>query len=135
MNLVLTEQRVPHAIVAFISDHVQSQTGFLLLTNLMLLVMGCFMDTASAITVGAPPKSPVADVYDVSITHLGIIMILNLKIGIPTPHFGLNLIVAMTAFRVSFSFVCRAVLPFVVLMLLCLLLIACQPWMALGLLG
>lgn len=134
MNLVLTEQRVPHVIVEFISTHIESQMAFLLLTNAVLLVMGCFMDTAAAITVGAPLLEPIAARYGVSTTHLGIIMILNLEIGILTPPFGLNLIVAMTAFRQDFGFVCRAVVPFIMLMLGCLLLITFLPWIALALL-
>ena len=131
MNLILTEQRVPHAVIAFISDHIHSQTGFLLMANLVLLIMGCFMDTASAITVASPLLKPVAEAYGVGDTHLGIIMILNLEIGILTPPLGLNLIVAMSAFREKFSTICMAAVPFVLLMLGCLLLITFQPWIAL----
>lgn len=133
MNLLLTENRVPHMIIDFLSQHIESQTTFLLLTNLVLLLMGCFMDTASALTVATPLLRPIAESYDVGVTHLGIIMILNLEIGILTPPFGLNLIVAMTAFREKFGVICRAGLPFVTLMLVCLLLITFQPWVALAL--
>ncbi len=133
MNLLLTENRVPHMIIDFLSQHIESQTTFLLLTNLVLLLMGCFMDTASALTVATPLLRPIAESYDVGVTHLGIIMILNLEIGILTPPFGLNLIVAMTAFREKFGVICRAALPFVALMLVCLLLITFQPWIALAL--
>lgn len=133
MNLILTEQRVPHAIIAFITEHIEGETGFLLMTNAVLLIMGCFMDTASAITVAAPLLKPVAEAYGIGPTHLGIIMILNLEIGILTPPLGLNLIVAMTAFREKFSTICLAALPFVGLMLLCLMLITFNPWIAMGL--
>lgn len=133
MNLLITEHRIPHQVVAFLLEHIDSQTGFILLTNLILLFMGCFMDTASALTVASPLLKPVAEAYGISSTHLGIIMILNLEIGILTPPLGLNLIVAMTAFRESFGAVCRAAFPWVFLMLLCLLLISFQPWIALAL--
>ncbi len=135
MNLVLTEQRVPHAIVAFLVDHVQSPTAFILLTNALLLVMGFVMDTASALTVASPLLMPVAEAYGVGPTHLGIIMILNLEIGILTPPMGLNLIVAMTAFNEKFSTICLAVVPWIMLMLAALLLISFQPWIALYLVG
>lgn len=135
MNHVLTEERVPHLVVDFIARHIDSQTGFLLMTNAVLLVMGCFMDTASAITVAAPLLRTIADTYDVGVTHLGIIMILNLEIGILTPPLGLNLIVAMTAFGEKFSTICLAALPFVAIMLGCLLLITFYPWIAMGLVG
>lgn len=135
MNLLITEHRIPHEIITFMVTHVESPTSFILLTNLVLLIMGCFMDTASAITIASPLLKPVADAYGIGVTHLGIIMILNLEIGILTPPLGLNLIVAMTAFREKFGFVCRAVIPFVALMILCLLLVTFQPWIAMYLVG
>jgi C4-dicarboxylate transporter DctM subunit len=64
---------------------------------------------------------------------MGVIVVLNLEIGILTPPVGLNLIVAMTAFNERFGFVCRAALPFVVLMIGCLLLVTFQPWIAMAL--
>lgn len=130
MNLLITEQRIPHEVITFLSERIDSQTGFILLTNVILLVMGCFMDTASAITIASPLLKPIAEAYGIGPTHLGIIVILNLEIGILTPPLGLNLIVAMTAFKESFGTVCRAALPWVVLMILCLLLVSFQPWIA-----
>ncbi|MDU8929119.1 TRAP transporter large permease [Alisedimentitalea sp. MJ-SS2] len=131
MNLLITEQRIPHHVISFLLEHIESQTGFILLTNVVLLIMGCFMDTASAITIASPLLRPVAEAYGIGVTHLGIIMILNLEIGILTPPLGLNLIVAMTAFKESFGAVCRAALPWVILMIGCLLLVSFQPWIAL----
>ena len=83
--------------------------------DLVLLAMGCFMDTASAIPIAAPLLKPIAEAHGIGPTHLGIIMILNLEIGILTPPLGLNLIVAMTAFKENFGVVCRAAIPFVLL--------------------
>jgi C4-dicarboxylate transporter DctM subunit len=133
LNLVIAELRVPQEIVAFMSEHVQSSMAFLLLTNAILLLVGCFMDTASAIAITAPLLQPLAEVYGVDKTHLGVIVVLNLEIGILTPPLGLNLIVAMTAFNERFGFVCRSVLPFVGLMILCLLAVTFQPWIAMAL--
>lgn len=135
MNLLITEQRIPHQIIGFLVEHIESQTGFILLTNAILLLMGCFMDTASAITIASPLLKPIAENYGVGPTHLGVIMILNLEIGILTPPLGLNLIVAMSAFRESFGNVCRAALPWVALMIVCLLLVSFQPWIAMYLVG
>ncbi|MEY8828519.1 TRAP transporter large permease [Sedimentitalea sp. XS_ASV28] len=133
LNLVIAEHRVPQEIIAFMSEHVQSGTAFLLLMNLLLLLIGCFMDTASAIAIAAPLLKPLAAAYGIDNTHLGVIVVLNLEIGILTPPLGLNLIVAMTAFKERFGFVCKAALPFVGLMLLCLLLVTFQPWIAMAL--
>lgn len=133
LNLLITEQRIPHAIISFIAEHVESPTAFILLTNGVLLLIGCFMDTASALTIASPLLKPIAEAYGIDSVHLGIIMILNLEIGILTPPLGLNLIVAMTTYRESFGFICRAAIPFVILMILCLLLITFQPWIAMAL--
>ncbi|MGH1578612.1 TRAP transporter large permease [Planktotalea sp.] len=135
MNLLITEQRIPHEVIGFLTERIDSQTGFILLTNVILLIMGCFMDTASAITIASPLLKPIAEAYGIGSTHLGIIVILNLEIGILTPPLGLNLIVAMTAFKESFGNVCRAALPWVALMILCLLLVSFQPWIAMYLVG
>ncbi|WP_180898115.1 TRAP transporter large permease [Martelella soudanensis] len=133
LNLVIAEHRIPDQIIAFMTDHVHNQTMFLLLTNVLLLAIGCFMDTASSIAIAAPLLKPLAEAYGVGSTHLGVIIVLNLEIGILTPPLGLNLIVAMTAFKENFGFVCRAAIPFVLLMILCLLLVTFQPWIAMAL--
>ncbi len=133
MNLLITEMRIPREMINFMLEHIQSQTAFILLTNLVLLIVGCFMDTASAIAIASPLLKPVAEAYGMSDIHLGVIIILNLEIGILTPPLGLNLIVAMTAFKESFGLICRAAVPFVLLMLGCLLLISFQPWIAMAL--
>jgi C4-dicarboxylate transporter DctM subunit len=62
----------------------------------------------------------------------GVVMILNLEIGYLTPPVGLNLIVAMGAFKQPFGLLCRAALPFIGLMLACLALVVWQPWIAIG---
>lgn len=133
MNLLITEQRIPHALISFMLEHIETQTAFILLTNLVLLVVGCFMDTASAIAIASPLLKPVAEAYGMNATHLGVIVILNLEIGILTPPLGLNLIVAMTAFNEKFGLICRSAVPWVLLMLGCLLLITFQPWIAMAL--
>lgn len=133
LNLLLAEHRIPQQIIAFMTDHVQNEVVFLLLTNIMLLVIGCFMDTASSIAITAPLLKPLAEAYGVGGTHLGVIIVLNLEIGILTPPLGLNLIVAMTAFKENFAVVCRAAIPFVLLMVMCLLLVTFQPWIAMAL--
>ena len=76
---------------------------------------------------------PIAEAYGYDKVLFGIIMILNLEIGYLTPPVGLNLVVAMTAFKQPFGTLCRAALPFIGLMLGCLVLVIWQPWIAMGL--
>jgi C4-dicarboxylate transporter DctM subunit len=103
-------------------------------TNLFLLLVGCLMDIGSAILVLAPMLLPLATEQGIDALHFGIIMVVNLEIGYLTPPLGLNLIVAMSVFREEFWTICRAVLPFVALMLIGLIIISFYPPLSLALL-
>jgi C4-dicarboxylate transporter DctM subunit len=109
--------------------------SFILVTNALLLVIGCLMDIGSAILVLSPILQPLAAAQGMDPVHFGIMMTVNLEIGYLTPPMGLNVIVAMTAFRESFGDVCRAVLPFIGLMLLALVVVAFWPPLSLFLLN
>jgi C4-dicarboxylate transporter DctM subunit len=133
LNLLLTEQRVPQALVEFMTGNVESRTAYLFIVNILLLIIGCFMDVGSAILIVAPLIWPIAEAYGIDKTHFGIIMTVNLEIGFLTPPVGLNLIVAMSAFKEEFGFICRSVLPFVAMMLLALAAISWFPEISLWL--
>ena len=93
-------------------------------------MVGCLMDIGSAILVLAPMLAPLMTDNGMNPIHFGIVMVVNLEIGYLTPPLGLNLIVAMGVFREEFWTICRAVLPFVLLMLTGLVLIAFYPPLA-----
>jgi C4-dicarboxylate transporter DctM subunit len=103
---------------------------FMLLVNALLLVVGCLMTTGEAILILAPLLMPVAEAYGYNKVVFGIIMILNLEIGFLTPPVGLNLIVAMSAFKQPFGLLVKSAVPYIFLMLACLALIVWQPWIA-----
>ncbi len=127
LNKFLTFEQVPSRIVELLSVWLESPAEFLLATNLLLLVVGCLMDIGSAILILAPILQPVAEAQGMNPVHFGIMMTVNLEIGYLTPPLGLNIIVAMTAFRENFWFICRAVVPFIALMLLGLLIVVAWP--------
>jgi len=130
LNILLTEHRVPQQMVSVIQEYITSPLMFMLLINLLLLAVGCLMTTGAAILVLAPLLAPMAAAYGYDKVVFGLIMILNLEIGYLTPPVGLNLIVAMTAFKQPFGLLCRAAVPFIVLMLGCLAMVVWQPWIA-----
>jgi len=135
LNVFLTYEQVPEALVGWLTARLDSPVLFLLIVNLMLLAVGCVMDIGSAILILAPILHPVATGQGVDPVHFGIVMVMNLEIGYLTPPLGLNLIIAMSAFREDFWTVCRAVLPFLALMLLALLLVTFLPGLSLVLAG
>lgn len=127
LNILLAYQQVPEMLVAGLSEAVDSRATFLIGANLFLLAIGCLMDIGSAILILAPILQPVAAAQGIDAVHFGIIMVMNLEIGYLTPPLGLNLIIAMSAFREDFWLICRAVLPFLALMLAGLLLVSFWP--------
>ena len=89
------------------------------------------MDIGSAILILAPIMAPLAEAQGLDPVHFGIIMIVNLEIGYLTPPLGLNIIVAMTAFREDFWLICRSVIPFLLLILCGLLVVTFVPQVSL----
>jgi C4-dicarboxylate transporter, DctM subunit len=128
---LLTTQGVPQAIVAWIHALDMSPVVFLLAVNLVLLIIGCVLDPTSAILVFAPLLAPIAISLDIDPVHFGIIMSVNLAIGMFTPPFGLNLFVAQSVTGVPVHALYRGVLPFVAVMIAALLVITYVPALSL----
>ena len=135
LNLVLTEHQVPGMMVDMVQGVISSPLMFMLVVNLLLLVVGCLMTSGEAILILGPLLAPLAVAYGYDKVLFGIIMIVNLEIGFLTPPVGLNLLVAMSTFKRKFGELVIAAVPFIVLMLGCLAMIAWQPWISLTLLG
>jgi C4-dicarboxylate transporter, DctM subunit len=135
INLLLTAEQVPSQLADWVAGFVEDRTTFLLLVNGLLLIVGCVMDMASAILILAPLLQQMGEVYGIDPVHLGVIMTVNLEIGLLTPPVGLNLIIAMTAFREPFSLIVRGVLPFIGIMLFGLIVISFVPALSLWLVG
>ncbi|WP_294923321.1 TRAP transporter large permease [uncultured Paracoccus sp.] len=97
------------------------------LFNLILLVAGCFLDSASAIIILAPLMQPIAAQVGVDPIHFGIIMLVNLSVGMLTPPVGLNLFVAMGIAKMTLFEIFRAAIPTIMLMIVALMLISYIP--------
>lgn len=135
LKTILTIEGIPQAIASWVSDTVSSKIAFLLAINVLLLLVGCLFDVVSAILILAPLLIGPAMALGIDPIHLGIVMVINLEIGFLTPPIGLNLIVAMTAFRERFQEICIAVLPFIAIIMATLLVVTLVPQTALFLLG
>jgi C4-dicarboxylate transporter DctM subunit len=128
---LLTISGVPQAIVRFIADQQVSPVMLLLAINVFLLIAGCFIDPGSAVLVLTPLLVPIVKHAGIDPVHFGIIVTVNLSIGMFTPPFGLNLFVAQGLFQVPVGRIVRGVLPFLVVQLAALLLITYVPWLSL----
>ena len=127
INVFLTYEQIPQQTVAAMEGVIDTPAEFLILGNLALLLVGMVIDIGSAVLILSPLLEPLANRLGIGSEQLGILMIVNLGIGYLTPPMGLNLIVAMAAFREDFVTVTKAVLPFIGLLLLALVVIAVFP--------
>ena len=134
LKSVLTIERVPHELAMWITSITESKIAFLIAVNLLLLVIGCFIDVISAILILAPLLLVPAMSYGIDPIHFGVMMVINLEIGFLTPPIGLNLFVATTAFREKFSEICLSVLPFMALIVTVLMMVTFIPGISLWLL-
>lgn len=136
LNSFLTFQELPGQLVEFMTGAVDSKLAFILSTNIILLLIGFVVDIGSAILILSPLLQPLATSanYGMDSVHFGIMMIVNLEIGYLTPPLGLNLIVAMGAFKEDFWTICKAVVPFIILMLIGLAIVIAIPQLSLFLL-
>ncbi len=131
LKTILTIEEVPDQLATWVSTITENKIAFLLAVNLLLLVVGFLFDVISAILILAPLLLVPAVAFGVDPIHFGIIMVINLEIGFLTPPMGLNLIVAMTAFREKFLEICRAVVPFIALIFAVLMIVTFWPATAL----
>jgi C4-dicarboxylate transporter DctM subunit len=124
---ILTMEQVPQVVTAAISSFTDSRILILLLINILLLIVGCFMDTTPSILVLAPILLPVAIQVGVNPVHFGLIMVVNLAIGFITPPLGINLFVASRIGKTGMDTVVKGILPFIAVMVACLMVITYIP--------
>lgn len=124
---VLTTTRTTDALGEWIITYASDPILFLILVNVFLLIVGCFMETIAAITILTPVLLPVAVKLGIDPVHFGIIMVLNLMIGLLTPPVGMVLYVLTRVAKISFEDCMKACAPWLVPLLLVLGLITFIP--------
>jgi C4-dicarboxylate transporter DctM subunit len=130
---LITRAGVPDAIGRWLEAVLQSPTLFLLGVNAALFVIGMFIETSAAIIVLAPILAPVAIHFGVDPVHFGLIMVVNLAMGMITPPFGVNLFAACTVARISLDRIVGHLIPFVLVIMACLMVVTYVPQLSLGL--
>jgi len=124
---------VPDAIGVFLVEWLRSPLLFLLGVNAALFVIGMFIETSASIIVLAPILAPVAEHFGIDPVHFGVVMVVNLALGMITPPFGVNLFAACTVARISVDRIVTQLLPFILVVLACLLVITYVPVLSTGL--
>jgi tripartite ATP-independent transporter DctM subunit len=130
---LITRAGVPDAIGRWLEAVLQSPVLFLLGVNAALFLIGMFIETSAAIIVLAPILAPVAMHFGVDPVHFGMIMVVNLALGMITPPFGVNLFAACTVARISLDRIVRHLVPFVLVIVGCLMVVTFFPALSLTL--
>jgi C4-dicarboxylate transporter DctM subunit len=128
---VLTTEQVPQAASAWITAQGFPAWGFLALLNVLLLIAGSFMEATSVVLIFAPIVFPIATALGIHPVHLGIIMAVNMEIGMITPPVGLNLFVTSGIAKLPVTRVVRAAAPWLVVLIGVLVLVTYVPWVSL----
>lgn len=135
----LTMQQIPNKIASAILSLTDSPFFILLLINLFLLVVGCFIDNISSMTILTPIFLPIVVACGVSPVHFGLIMTIALAIGFVTPPYGANLFVAAGLTGLRIDQIAKSIMPFLIGLIVCLLLLThipaismCLPWLFYG---
>ena len=130
---LITRAGIPEAIGIWLKEVLDSPAYFLLGVNAALFVIGMFIETSAAIIVLAPILVPVAVFFGIDPVHFGMIMVVNLAMGMITPPFGVNLFAACTVAKISLDRIVGHLLPFVLVIMGCLALITYVPAISLTL--
>ncbi|HEX9719742.1 MAG TPA: TRAP transporter large permease [Ramlibacter sp.] len=130
---LITRAGVPEAIGRWLEEVLRSPVYFLLGINVALFVIGMFIETSAAIIVLAPILVPVAQHFGVDPVHFGMVMVVNLALGMITPPFGVNLFAACTVARISLDRIVKQLVPFVLVILACLMIVTYVPALSLTL--
>jgi TRAP-type C4-dicarboxylate transport system permease large subunit len=127
LSYVFISEGTAFLLTDAITRLVDSPAGFLLISNLLLLVIGCFIETLPALLIVVPMLLPVAHAVGVDPVHFGVIVIFNLLIGIMTPPMGIGLYIMMAISEVRMGELVRACLPFLLTLLVALAILTYLP--------
>src|SRR6478672_642272 len=130
---LITRAGVPEAIGHWLESVLKSPGMFLLGVNVALFIIGMFIETSASIIVLAPILAPVAMHFGIDPVHFGIVMVVNLALGMITPPFGVNLFAACTVARISLDQIVTRLVPFILVVLACLMVITYVPVVSIGL--
>jgi C4-dicarboxylate transporter DctM subunit len=132
-SFLMTSEQIPQAMAAWITDRGMGVVAFLLVTNILLLIAGNFMEPSSIVLILAPILFPVAMKLGIDPVHFGILIVVNMEVGMCHPPVGLNLYVASGITKMGISELTVAVLPWLFTMLAFLVLVTFVPQISLWL--
>jgi len=132
-NFVITSENIPKTLSAALKAYDMSPLVFLLAVNVLLLILGCFLEGTTIILVILPVLIPTAEALGIDLVHFGVICVVNIMMGLVTPPFGLLLFMMTKIANVQLRDMVREVMPFLYVMIGALMLITFVPGLVLWL--
>ena len=126
-NYVVTVENIPHSLSALLQGRDLSPAGYLLLVNLLLLVLGCLLEGTTILLVIVPVLIPTAEALGIDMVHFGVVVVVNIMLGLITPPYGLLLFIMTNISGAPLRAIVRDTLPFLFAMLAVLALITFVP--------
>lgn len=133
LNYVITSENVPNTVRGILAGWEMSPWQFLLVVNLILLVLGCLMEGSTILLVVVPVLVPTAQALGIDMVHFGVVVVVNIMLGLVTPPYGLLLFICAKLSGQPLTAVVRDTLPFLVAMIAALVLITYVPELVLWL--
>jgi len=130
-NWIIVQEKIPQYIAEFFNQTIHSPITFLLVINLILLLVGMFIETGAAIIILAPILTPIAVTMGIDPIHFGIIMIVNLAIGMCTPPLGVNLFISSEIAKIRLEQIIKPIAPYLIVVVVNLLVISFFPQISL----
>src|SRR2546423_1059915 len=126
-NYVVTVENIPNSLARFMAAYDFSAGGFLLLANIILLILGCLLEGSTILLVVVPIFIPTAKVLGVDLVHFGVVVVVNIMIGLLTPPYGLLLFVLASMTKQPLWAIVKEAAPFIIAAILVLALITAVP--------
>jgi tripartite ATP-independent transporter DctM subunit len=130
-NYVITVENIPKALAAALKAWELSPFMFLLLANLLLLVLGCVLEGTTILLIFVPVLLPTAHALGIDPVHFGVMVVVNIMIGLCSPPYGLLLLMMVKVTGVPLKDIVKEMIPFHASMVITLLLITYVPWLTL----
>ncbi len=134
-SYIITYEQIPFQISQFLLTFTANKYLFLLIINIVFLILGCFMNAIVIMVVFVPIIVPAASALGIDLVHLGVVIVLNIMIGLSTPPYGSLLFVTSAISGVSLMKIIKEILPMILVMMLVLILITYFPQIVLFLPG
>jgi TRAP-type C4-dicarboxylate transport system permease large subunit len=126
-NYVITVENIPKTVSAALKAYELSPLVFLLAANILLLILGCFLEGTTILLVIVPVLIPTAQALGIDPVHFGVVVVVNIMIGLVTPPYGLLLFMMVKIAEVSLTDLVREVMPFLAVMIAALAVITFVP--------